>query len=246
MKLSEVREAQKATLPNHSYPSPAVEDESWPMEILVVEDGSGIFPMLGTMLQSRGFQVILAPDAQTALEEMDHYDVAAVITGAGQEPERGLDLLAAVKERRAQVKTLMVTHLLHPVLPLRAYTMDIDDYLHWPLSGRALSARLRSLLGQEGEVAPTSATAALRDREIQEGQASWEALVDGCSGILVKISQMVENLHSRFLEDMTPQLSAELEKLALLIRIIRTRLGEALWQRQKDQVLANWRPCSCH
>jgi DNA-binding response OmpR family regulator len=222
-------------------------NDAWPWEIMVVEDGSGIFSTLGTMLQSRGFQVILAPDVQTALEEMDHYEVAAVIAGAGQEPEQGLDLLAAVKERRAEVKTLMVTQRLQPALPLRAYTMDIDDYLHWPLSGRALSARLRSLLSREVDAGQGLAPAEIkRDVEFQESLASWEALLDSCTGVMEKISQTVEHLRTRFLGEMTPQLAGELEKLALLLRTVRTRLEDALWHQNVACRGAGWRPCRCH
>ncbi len=115
-------------------------------EILVVEDGSGLFPKIGAMLQSQGFQVILAPDADIALEEISNYDIAAVIAGASRDQFAGLQVLAAVKEKRAEVKTMVVTRLVDPGLPVQAYEMEIDDYVHWPLSGAELTGRLRGLL----------------------------------------------------------------------------------------------------
>ena len=77
---------------------------------------------------------MLAPDADTALEEMSNYDFAAVIAGASREQFAGLDVLAAVKEKRSEIKTMVVTRLLNPELPVQAYEMEIDDYIHWPLA----------------------------------------------------------------------------------------------------------------
>lgn len=193
-------------------PSP----EIWPPEILVVEDGSSVLPIIGAMLQCWGFQVILAPDVSTALQQMWHDQIAAVITGVSRQEERGLDLLDAVKEMRADVKTLVVTHLINPGLPVRAYEMDIDDYLHWPLSGSELSKRLRGLLGQAG---PANSHRCI-DPGVAGHQLSPAAVagvLDGCSELLGQISRAVNSITRKHHEDMPGALRDDLQRLTGLI-----------------------------
>ena len=79
---------------------------------------------------------------------MPNYDFAAVIAGASREKSAGLEVLAAVKkEVRPEIKTMVVTNLLNPELPVQAYEMEIDyHYIHWPLSIAELSGRIKGLL----------------------------------------------------------------------------------------------------
>lgn len=223
-----------------------VSSESLPPEILVVADGSGILPVIGAMLQSRGFQVILAPDSQTALQEMGHYDVAAVIAGASPEQENGLDFLGAVKERRADVKTLVVTQLLNPALPARAYEMDIDDYLHWPLTGAELSNRLRDLLGTAAE--PPDADAGVPDtqQDCPGAQAALDVVMDGCTQALDKISQAVARLHRQHIQEMPPAMGAELQVLAGSVQSLSQRLCQAWSRSQALRAACRRRPHRFH
>ena len=69
-----------------------MQNNSLPPEILLIEDGSDLFPKIGAMLQNQGFQVTLAPDAATALEEVLNNNFAAIIVGASREQSAGLDI----------------------------------------------------------------------------------------------------------------------------------------------------------
>ncbi len=220
--------------------------EAWLCEILVVADGSGILPAIGAMLQCRGFQVILAPDSQTALQEMGHYNVAAVIAGASQEQENGLDVLAAVKELRADVKTLVVTQLLNPVLPTRAYEMDIDDYLHWPLSGAELSNRLRDLL-EEAKEPPADAPIRPSTRQDGQGaQAILDVLLADCTQALSKISQAVQGLHTQYVQEISPAMAQELQGLAGSVQSLSQRFCQAWSRANMLQAACRCRPRRFH
>jgi len=217
---------------NAAGQSTVVPSESLPPEILVVADDSGILPAIGAMLQCRGFQVILAPDSQTALQEMGHYDVAAVIAGASPEQENGLDFLGVVKEQHADVKTLVVTQLLNPALPARAYEMDIDDYLHWPLTGAELSNRLRDLLGT-AEKPPADKVVSPDTRQDCPGaQAALDVLMDGCTQALSKISQTVKVLRRQYIQEMSPAMAQELQALAGSVQSLSQRLCQ-VWSRSQ-------------
>jgi DNA-binding response OmpR family regulator len=195
-------------------------------EILVVEDGSGLFPKIGSMLQNGGFQVILVPDADTALQEMLNYDIAAVIAGASREQYAGLNVLAAVKERRAEIKTMVVTRLVNPELPVQAYEMEIDDYIHWPLSGSELTGRLRGLL-ELGEGEETAGLGRLDDDAPHDHTLmAIGSLVDGFTNSLAMISQSLEEIRQDHLEGMEESLSEELSGIAAQVR----KLGDNLRQ----------------
>jgi DNA-binding response OmpR family regulator len=192
-------------------------------EILLVHDGSNLFPKIGTILQNQGFQVVIAPDAQTALEELINYDFAAVIAGASREQSAGLQVLAAVKEIRPEIKTMVVTRLLNPELPVEAYEMDIDDYIHWPLSSSELSGRIKSLLpdGRGGAVSDSGVT----DYEPNNfNLAAMGSLVAGFTNSLALISQSLEDIRQEHREGMAENLSADLGDIALQI----DQLGENL------------------
>lgn len=186
-------------------------------EILLVEDGSGLFPKIGAMLQNRGFQVLLAPDAATALQEMPNYDIAAVITGASIEQSAGLQVLAAVKEKRAGVKTLVLTRLFDPGLPVQAYEMDIDDYLHWPLSAAELTGRLKILL-ESGAGENNYPANPASDGPGVDTLGEIGSLVDRFTDSLSMISQSLEDLRQQHREGMATELADDLFSMAALVQ----------------------------
>ncbi len=197
-----------------------------------MNDGSGLFPKIGTMLQNQGFQVFMAPDPDTALQEMSNYDFAAVIAGASREQSAGLDVLAAVKEIRPEIKTMVVTRLLNPELPVQAYEMDIDDYIHWPLSIAELSGRIKGLLedGRGGAASDSE----LPDLEAQNRStlAAMGSLVDGFTNSLAMISQSLEDIRQEHRDGMQENLSAELGGIAMQVANLKESLRQVLefWQ----------------
>jgi PleD family two-component response regulator len=216
----------KARRPNSLPRKFRIQPASSQPEILLVNDGSGLFPKIGTMLQNQGFQVFIAPDPATALQEMSNYDFAAVIAGASREQSAGLDVLSAVKEIRPEIKTMVVTRLLNPELPVQAYEMDIDDYIHWPLSSAELSGRIKGLL-ENGRVGAES-DSELSDLEAQNNSTltAMGFLVDGFTNSLAMISQSLEDIRQEHREGMQENLSAELSGIALQV----AKLSESLRQ----------------
>jgi DNA-binding response OmpR family regulator len=204
---------QPSGLPRKLRMSPAASQP----EILLVHDGSNIFPKIGAILQDQGFQVVIAPDAQTALAELPNYDFAVVVAGASREQSAGLHVLAAVKELRPEIKTMVVTRLLNPELPVQAYEMDIDDYIHWPLSSSELSGRIKGLLADDrgGAVSDLGSTESEDQHNLT--LAAIGSLVDGFTNSLALISQSLEVIRQEYNHDMKEHLSDELGSIALQI-----------------------------
>jgi CheY-like chemotaxis protein len=194
-------------------------------EILVIKDGSGLFTKIGAMLENRGFQVTLAPDADTALAKVRHNTFAAVIAGASREQPEGLDVLAAVKENYPEIKTMVVTSLVKPELPVKAYEIEIDDYLHWPLNSAELGGRLKNLLEPGWEGGPECDHP---DPEAQNKLAltAISSLVEGFSGSLEMIAQSLEEVRQEHRQDMEEGLSAELCSIASQVQNLSDKIRQ--------------------
>ena len=144
--------ARQAKLKNHSlinqvtssYHDPSA---SWNRpEILLVEDGTGVFDEIGYILQEQGFQVLLAPDALTALQEVGNYQVDVVMVSADRQDTSGLQVLEKAKCFHPDVVTVVLTRGFGGDLPVEAYESEVDCYLGWPILPGDLGRRLMNLL----------------------------------------------------------------------------------------------------
>ncbi len=147
--------ARQAKLKNHSlinqvtssYHDPSA---SWNRpEILLVEDGTGVFDEIGYILQEQGFQVLLAPDALTALQEVGNYQVDVVMVSATRQDPAGLEVLDRAKRLHPEVVTVVLTRGYGNDLPVEAYEAEVDCYLGWPLLPGDLGRRLMNLLAHD-------------------------------------------------------------------------------------------------
>jgi response regulator RpfG family c-di-GMP phosphodiesterase len=118
-------------------------------EVLLVEDGSGVFEEIGSILQEQGFQVLLAPDALTALEEMNNYEIDVVMVGATRRDSSGLRVLDQAKCLNPGVVTIVLTRGYGVDLPVEAYESEVDCYLGWPVLPGDLGRRLMNLLAAD-------------------------------------------------------------------------------------------------
>ena len=171
----------------------------------------------------------LAPDADTALEKVLNNNFAAVIAGASREQSEGLDVLAAVKEKKAEMKTMVVTSLVKPELPVKAYEIEIDDYIHWPLSSAELSGRLKNLLEPGGEGGTNEWDHPDPEAQNKFALTAMGSLVEGFTSSLAMISQSLEDMRQEHLENMAERLSEELFSIASQIQNLSDKMRQC-WQ----------------
>ena len=140
---------------NHSLGNPPLSpyqeaSTSWNQpEILLVEDGTGVFEEIGSILQAQGFLVLLAPDAPTALQEVANYQVDIVMISATRQDTSGLQVVDRAKRLHPKVVTVVLTRGYGSDLPVEAYESEVDCYLGWPLLPGDLGRRLMSLLADD-------------------------------------------------------------------------------------------------
>ncbi len=225
--------AQQAHRPKScSYGNPVIgllEDitTSWNRpEVLLVEDGTGVFEEIGGILQEQGFQVLLAPDASTALEEMGNYPVDVVMVGATRRDFSGLQVLDQAKCLNPEVVTVVLTRGYGGDLPVEAYESEVDCYLGWPVLPGDLGRRLMNLLSadliEEGQK-PKPPSKKLVDQRV------WFLLGRFVYEVWNSLNQVSDSLNSLEDDQDVPQLQNISRTITHMTDAVQRFIQEAPW-----------------
>jgi PleD family two-component response regulator len=115
-------------------------------EILLVDGKTPMMLAIGFILESNGYLVMLAPDANTALTELDNYcfDLMLVYF-TGYEKDK-LALLRQSKIRSPRTKIMVVGNSRNKPPFFKKFQTDVDDYLLAPFSAPDLCRRVERCL----------------------------------------------------------------------------------------------------
>jgi two-component system response regulator MprA len=113
--------------------------------VLVVDDEPVTLKYLGANLRVRGYEVLTAPDGETALEMLGQSEVDLIILDIMMPGMDGLTLCRLIRDKTA-VPILMLTA--RDSVPDRVAGLDAgaDDYLVKPFAFDELVARIQALL----------------------------------------------------------------------------------------------------
>jgi DNA-binding response OmpR family regulator len=111
-------------------------------EILLVDAKAPISAAISFILQSHGYLVMLAPDAETASEDMGNYCFDLMLIYLNGYEQDKLDLLRQTNRRCPQTKIMIVANPQRMTLPLEAFQMEVDEYLLAPFSVPELCRRV--------------------------------------------------------------------------------------------------------
>jgi response regulator RpfG family c-di-GMP phosphodiesterase len=198
-------------------------------EVLLVEDGTGVFEEIGGILQEQGFQVLLAPNAITALEEMGNYPLDLIMVGANREDFSGLQVLDQAKCQNPEVVTVVLTRGYGVDLPVEAYESDIDCYLGWPVLPGDLGRRLMNLLatdilGETPKVQPP--TTKLVDQRV------WFLLGHFVYEVWNSLNQMNDSLDALEDNHEVPQIRNITRNITHMTAAVQKFIQEAPWPEQ--------------
>ena len=119
--------------------------------VLVVEDEESFSEALTFMLEREGYEVVVAPDGNSALEEFDRAGPDIILLDLMLPGLPGTEVCRQIRTR-SQVPIIMLTAKDGEVDKVVGLELGADDYVTKPFSSRELLARLRAVLRRNGEV----------------------------------------------------------------------------------------------
>ena len=82
-------------------------------DILLVDDESELLLIVGDLLRTKGFDVITAPNAQRAMQQLDENKVGLVILDINLAGEDGVRFMSFIKLNHPEVPVMLYTGLSH-------------------------------------------------------------------------------------------------------------------------------------
>jgi signal transduction histidine kinase/ActR/RegA family two-component response regulator len=115
--------------------------------LLLCEDEPSVRKLIASMLQSAGYDVLVADSGRTALSlSRDRSDVALVITDVVMPDMNGVELARALRERMPEVQILYLSGYTSDILDTRAELDKKDRLLEKPITREALLRAVRQSL----------------------------------------------------------------------------------------------------
>ncbi|MBN9643872.1 response regulator transcription factor [Corynebacterium mendelii] len=124
--------------------------------ILIVEDEESLADPLAFLLKKEGFEVVIAGDGRTALDEFDKGGIDIVLLDLMLPGMSGTDVCKKLRAT-SSVPVIMVTARDSEIDKVVGLELGADDYVTKPYSSRELIARIRAVLRRGGEAADEAA-----------------------------------------------------------------------------------------
>jgi two-component system KDP operon response regulator KdpE len=112
-----------------------------PAKVLVIDDERAIRKLLRTGLSTQGYEILEAPDGETALELLAQ-DPDMIILDLGLPGVKGLELLKTIRSRSESVPIVVLSSRSDEAGKVEALDLGADDYVTKPFGMDELLARL--------------------------------------------------------------------------------------------------------
>ena len=116
------------------------------MNVLIVEDETGLAKEMESFLTKSGYQCELAPSGRIASEKLfvNHYDF--ILLDLGLPDYDGFDLLKEAKENNTDAAFIILTARSTTDDKIKGLNLGADDYLAKPFSLPELNSRMQAIL----------------------------------------------------------------------------------------------------
>ncbi|MBI3964727.1 MAG: response regulator transcription factor [Chloroflexi bacterium] len=141
-------------------------DTARAQRILLVDDEPRLTRLVQANLESVGYRVVTADEAQTALAVMTEQPPDLVLLDIMLPGIDGYELCRRIRER-ADVPIIMLTAKSREADKIRGFNVGADDYLTKPFNPEELLARVRAVLRRSQASAETKLPSAFRSGELE-------------------------------------------------------------------------------
>lgn len=117
-------------------------------QLLIVEDSPTQAELLRGTIEDAGFSCLVARDAETALDMLDHHTVDLVISDIVMPGISGYDLCRQIKTsgEHAQIPVMLLSTLNEPMDIIRGLECGADNFVTKPYKADQIVARTRTIL----------------------------------------------------------------------------------------------------
>jgi DNA-binding response OmpR family regulator len=133
-------------------------------EILLVDAKAPINLAFSFILASNGYLIAIAPDVETAWEEMDNYHFDLIIIYLNGYESEKIHFLQLLKRKAPQQKVMAIGNPRNNMLPLEVFQLELDDYLLLPFDAGDLCRRVAGCL-EKNDIAPPAGFIARKMRK---------------------------------------------------------------------------------
>jgi DNA-binding response OmpR family regulator len=156
--------------------------------LLIVDDDADLRKMLRTALESEGFRILEAGDAERGLYEYASHAVDVVTVDIRLPGMSGLEFCREIR-RRGDVPILAMTALGSATDMGAAFDAGVDDYLVKPFGLKQLRSRLWTLVGRHAQNRVEPSSVVVGDLRIQmpDGEADNDGVTLGLTPIEARV-----------------------------------------------------------
>ncbi|GMU52035.1 MAG: hypothetical protein AMXMBFR33_11810 [Candidatus Xenobia bacterium] len=116
--------------------------------ILLLEDDDKLRTMLESVLEDEGYRVKAVPSGEEAIRQAADGTYDLIVTDIRMEGTDGLDALAAVKEQRPEIGSVVITGYSTEADCIRAVRLGVNDYLRKPFRVEELLEAIQKALSR--------------------------------------------------------------------------------------------------
>lgn len=121
------------------------------LSLLIVDDDVPFLNRLGRAMESRGFDVVTAPSVEEALSCVAAKPPAYAVVDMRLGDGNGLDVVAAIRERRTDTRAVILTGYGNIATAVTAVKLGAIDYLSKPADADDVYAALTQSAGEKAE-----------------------------------------------------------------------------------------------
>ncbi|UCB43639.1 MAG: response regulator [Dehalococcoidales bacterium] len=146
--------------------------------ILIVEDEAIMRESLKDWLKDGGYQVETAEEGSEALKTIEEHDFGVVVLDLRLPGKDGLEVLREAKERRPQLKGIIITAYPSVETAVEAMKIGAVDYMPKPFDLNEMEKLIRETLGPvQIEITPRAGTKEIIDEPVKVEEVKVEEVV---------------------------------------------------------------------